>query len=119
MHFCANATPTEQENQMLNTAASTALSPAPSRALFGARPNFARSAVGGASAVPTPCAGHPGPAIDMLAMLNDTLSPQRRVVHTGDVVYRGGQRFDCLYILNSGVFKIVNQSSDEIGRAHV
>ena len=53
----------------------------------------------------------------MLAMLNETLSPQRRVVHTGDVVYRGGERFDFLYILNSGVFKIVNQSSD--GREQV
>ena len=113
MHFCANAIQTEQENQMLNTAASTA----PLPVLFGARPNFARSADDGASAVPTSHAGHPGHAIDMLAMLNDTLSPQRRVVHTGDVVYRGGERFDCLYILNSGVFKIVNQSSD--GREQV
>ena len=102
---------------MLNTAALPVLLPAPSPVLFGTRPNIARTAVERASAVPTPCAGHPRAAIDMLAMLNDTLSPQRRVVHTGDVVYRGGERFDCLYILNSGVFKIVNQSSD--GREQV
>ena len=106
---------------MLNTAASPVLSPTPSpvplSVLVGARPNFARAAVEGALAVPTPCARHPGQACGMLAMLNDTLSPQRRVVHTGDRVYRGGERFDCLYILNSGVFKIVNQSSD--GREQV
>ena len=98
---------------MLNTAAL----PVPSPALFGAGLNSARATVASAAVAPTPCAGHPGPAIDMLAMLNDTLSPQRRVVHTGDVVYRGGERFDNLYILNSGVFKIVNQSSD--GREQV
>ena len=102
---------------MLNTAASPVTSTAPSPVLFGARPNFARSVLEGVSAVPTPCAEHTGHAIDMLAMLNDTLSPQRRVVHAGDVVYRGGERFDCLYILNSGVFKIVNQSPD--GREQV
>ena len=37
---------------------------------------------------------------DTLKMLHDTLAPQRRVVHTGDVVYQGGERFGCLYILN-------------------
>ena len=100
MHFCANATPTEQENQMLNTAALPVLLPVSSPVLFGARPNIARTAVERGPAVPPPCAGHTGPAVDMLAMLNDTLSPQRRVVHTGDVVYRGGEHFEGLYILD-------------------
>ena len=54
---------------------------------------------------------------DTLKLLHDTLAPQRRVVHTGDVVYQGGERFGCLYILNSGFFKIVNQSAD--GREQV
>ena len=54
---------------------------------------------------------------DTLKMLNDTLAPQRRVVHAGDVVYQGGERFGTLYILNSGFFKIVNQSAD--GREQV
>ena len=98
---------------MLNTAASTA----PSPVHFSAGPNFARATVASAAAVPTPGSGHSGHAVDMLATLNDTLAPQRRVVHTGDVVYRGGERFGCLYILNSGVFKIVNQSPD--GREQV
>ena len=54
---------------------------------------------------------------DTLQMLNDTLAPRRRVVHTGDVVYQGGEKFETLYILNSGFFKIVNQSAD--GREQV
>ncbi len=52
-----------------------------------------------------------------LKMLDDTLAPQRRVVHTGDVIYQSGERFGALYILNSGFFKIVNQSAD--GREQV
>jgi CRP/FNR family transcriptional regulator, anaerobic regulatory protein len=54
---------------------------------------------------------------DTLALLADTLAPQRRVVHAGDLVHRAGERFDHLYILNSGFFKIVNLSSD--GREQV
>ena len=52
-----------------------------------------------------------------LKLLNDTLAPKRRVVHTGDVIYRGGDPFETLYVLNSGFFKIVNQSAD--GREQV
>ncbi|HEX6704840.1 MAG TPA: Crp/Fnr family transcriptional regulator [Albitalea sp.] len=54
---------------------------------------------------------------DTLKLLNDTLAPQRRVVHAGDVVYQAGERFGNLYILNSGFFKIVNLSPD--GREQV
>src|SRR5207344_2037126 len=43
---------------------------------------------------------------DSLKLLNDSLAPQRRIVHAGDVIYRSGERFDELYILNSGFFKI-------------
>lgn len=52
-----------------------------------------------------------------LKLLNDTLAPQRRVVHAGDVVYQSGERFGNLYVLNSGLFKIVNLSAD--GREQV
>ena len=115
---------------MLNTATATATahpSRCPSAAL-----NFARAprtsamradaVPAGLSAalhttLPASGAGVPVQIADTLAMLNDSLAPQRRVVHTGDVVYRGGDRFGCLYILNSGLFKIVNQSSD--GRQQV
>ncbi|HUG25252.1 Crp/Fnr family transcriptional regulator [Piscinibacter sp.] len=54
---------------------------------------------------------------DTLKLLHDTLSPQRRVVHSGDVLYQAGERFGNLYILNSGFFKIVNLSPD--GREQV
>ena len=54
---------------------------------------------------------------DTLKLLNDTLAPQRRVVHAGEAVYQSGERFDKLHILNSGFFKIVNLSPD--GREQV
>jgi len=54
---------------------------------------------------------------DTLKLLNDTLVPQRRVVHAGDVIYQAGERFGNLHILNSGFFKIVNLSPD--GREQV
>ena len=54
---------------------------------------------------------------ETLELLNDRLAPQRRVVHAGDVVYQAGERFDKLYVLNSGFFKIVNLAAD--GREQV
>jgi len=54
---------------------------------------------------------------DNLKLLHDKLTPQRRVVHAGDVVYQAGEKFAHLYILNSGFFKIVNLSPD--GREQV
>ena len=98
---------------MLNTTTPTV----PSPIFASAGSNFARAPVARAAAVPASGVANPGRIADMLAVLNDTLEPQRRVVHTGDVVYRGGERFGCLYILNSGLFKIVNQSFD--GREQV
>ena len=54
---------------------------------------------------------------DTLKLLNDTLAPQRRVVHAGEALYQSGERFGKLYILNSGFFKIVNLAPD--GREQV
>ena len=54
---------------------------------------------------------------DTLKLLNEKLAPQRRVVHAGDAIYRAGERFVNLYILNSGFGKIVNLSPD--GREQV
>ena len=54
---------------------------------------------------------------DTLALLHDTLAPQRRVLHAGDVIYQAGERFGQLHILNAGFVKIVNLSSD--GREQV
>ncbi len=52
-----------------------------------------------------------------LKMLNDCLTPQRRVVHAGDCIYQAGERFADLHILHSGFVKIVNLSAD--GREQV
>jgi CRP/FNR family transcriptional regulator len=54
---------------------------------------------------------------DTLKLLVDTLAPQRRVVHAGEVIYRAGERFGTLYVMNSGFFKLVTLSSD--GREQV
>ncbi|MEP7058107.1 MAG: Crp/Fnr family transcriptional regulator [Caldimonas sp.] len=55
--------------------------------------------------------------VEMLQSLDDKLAPQRRVVHVGDTIYRAGERFDRLYVLNTGFVKIVNPSAD--GREQV
>ena len=39
---------------------------------------------------------------DTLKLLADTLAPHRRVVHASDVIYHASERFDNLYVLNSG-----------------
>jgi CRP/FNR family transcriptional regulator, anaerobic regulatory protein len=54
---------------------------------------------------------------DMLQLLQNNLPIQRRVVRTGDTVYQVGQRFGCLYVVNSGFFKMVNLSGE--GREQV
>jgi CRP/FNR family transcriptional regulator len=54
---------------------------------------------------------------DTLKLLDSKLRVQRRVVHAGDVVFRAGQAFGQLYVLNSGLCKIVNLSPD--GREQV
>src|SRR4051812_26439425 len=55
--------------------------------------------------------------VDVLKLLQDRLAPRRRVVHAGDVVYRAGERFAHLYVLNAGFFKMTNLSAD--GREQV
>jgi CRP/FNR family transcriptional regulator len=54
---------------------------------------------------------------NVLDLLGSVLTPQRRVIRSGDVVYRVGERFANLYVLNSGYCKIVNLSQD--GREQV
>jgi CRP/FNR family transcriptional regulator len=49
---------------------------------------------------------------DTLALLNEVFTPQRRMVHAGDLIYQSGERFGNLYVLNSGFFKIVNLAPD-------
>ena len=54
---------------------------------------------------------------DTLRLLSEQLVPQRRVVHAGDVIYRAGESFGNLYVLNSGFVKIVKLAAD--GREQV
>ena len=54
---------------------------------------------------------------DNLRLLIEQLAPRRRVVHAGDIVYAAGDRFDNLYVLTSGFFKMVNYAAD--GREQV
>jgi CRP/FNR family transcriptional regulator len=54
---------------------------------------------------------------EMLQLVQDNLSIQRRIVHAGEAVYQVGQAFGCLYIVNSGMFKSVNLSGE--GREQV
>jgi CRP/FNR family transcriptional regulator, anaerobic regulatory protein len=49
---------------------------------------------------------------EALALLQQVFAPQRRIVHAGERIYRSGDRFDDLYVLNSGLCKIVNLASD-------
>jgi CRP/FNR family transcriptional regulator len=63
-----------------------------------------------------PPRNHQAPAAT-LQLLRDTLAPQRRVLHAGDVIYQAGERFGELHVLNSGFVKIVNLCSD--GREQV
>ena len=52
-----------------------------------------------------------------MQLIAQTLAPHKRLVHAGDIVYRAGERFDCLHILNSGMTKIVKFTPD--GREQV
>lgn len=54
---------------------------------------------------------------DNLKLVHDSVSITRRVMRAGESVYKAGERFECLHIVNSGFFKLVNLSSD--GREQV
>jgi CRP/FNR family transcriptional regulator len=58
-----------------------------------------------------------GRIADMLKLLAEQLAPQRRIVHAGDALHQAGERFDKLFVLNSGFCKVVNLTAD--GREQV
>jgi len=64
--------------------------------------------------LPQPVAARIEQALELLAR---TISPQRRVVHEGDRIYRAGERFVNLYVINSGLIKLINLAAD--GREQV
>lgn len=54
---------------------------------------------------------------ETLKLIATVLAPKRRIVHAGEIIYRAGERFGQLHILNSGFFKLATMSSD--GREQV
>lgn len=61
---------------------------------------------------------HSGSRIaEQLQLVHDCLPITRRLLRAGDAVYEAGERFESLHIVNSGIFKLVNLSSD--GREQV
>ena len=54
---------------------------------------------------------------DMLALVAERVPLQRRVLHAGESIYRCGDAFTQLFLLNTGCCKIVNSAAD--GRAQV
>ncbi|MGZ8260582.1 MAG: Crp/Fnr family transcriptional regulator [Caldimonas sp.] len=56
-------------------------------------------------------------AAEAMRLLSERLAPRRRLVHAGDIVYSAGERFESLYVLSSGFFKMVNLAPD--GREQV
>jgi CRP/FNR family transcriptional regulator len=68
-----------------------------------------RSVAEPAASRSTTTARHIGEA---MALIQGALAPQRQMVREGDVICETGQRFDCLYVLNSGCAKIVTLTGD-------
>ncbi len=68
------------------------------------------------------CDGLPGPQGgtksatrrigEALSLIEQTLAPRRQLVREGDVICEVGERFDCLYVLNSGCCKVVTLVGD-------
>lgn len=75
------------------------------------------AAVSGANAGAAVLAGLGQRIADRLRLLETVLSPKRRIVHAGDVIYRSGEAFSHLYVLNSGLFKLISVSAE--GREQV
>jgi len=48
---------------------------------------------------------------DLLGLLETALNPKRRILHAGDHLYRIGERFEHLHVLNSGCFKLLSMSA--------
>jgi CRP/FNR family transcriptional regulator len=54
---------------------------------------------------------------ERMKLLGELLQPKRRMVHAGDVIYRSGEPFANLHILNAGLFKLISVSAE--GREQV
>lgn len=54
---------------------------------------------------------------ESLKLVYDSVPVTRRLLRAGESVYEAGERFECLHVVNSGFFKLVNLASD--GREQV
>lgn len=50
--------------------------------------------------------------LESMRVIRELLQPAARVVRPGDVVYRSGQPFHALFLVNAGAFKLVSRSPD-------
>lgn len=64
------------------------------------------------SAAPIAWPAGPLTVSERLRLVADRLAVRRRMMHAGEVIYRAGEPFTHLYVLNSGFFKIVSTSAD-------
>ena len=53
---------------------------------------------------------------EALALIEQSVTFTRRIVHAGDAVQVGGQQFTHLHLINAGVFKTVNNAADGRGQ---
>lgn len=49
---------------------------------------------------------------DMMALVSAQMPVARRIVHAGDAIHTAGEPFVHLFVLNSGLFKIINTAAD-------
>lgn len=64
-----------------------------------------------------PATGATGRIAATLQLLERCLPVRRRLLHAGEPVYRAGQAFTQLHVVNSGCYKLVNSAAD--GREQV
>ncbi len=57
-------------------------------------------------------AGEVDRLVGMLRELREATEPLRRIVHAGDCIFRAGDRFASLYVLNTGAVKLMAVSAD-------
>jgi len=87
-----------------STASACSGSPDCSPVHFAAASRAARTADGDAA--------HGRRIVELLALVSESVPVQRRLMREAGAVYRAGQRFTHLFVVNSGFFKIVAPSAD-------
>ncbi len=55
---------------------------------------------------------HAAATSDVLELLSRVLEPQRRIVHAGQLIFRTGDEFHSLHIMNTGFVKVVKPAAD-------